>query len=415
MSNGNTPQRDRWRPERGTAMRRLFLVLAAVLLLGALSGTTAPSANADRLPGFGWGYGRADLQADTDAIRATGASGVQALVVRRPGRSMLAVSGFRDITTGKAVIANGHYRIGSNGKTFVSTVILQLVAERRLSLDDAVEKHLPGLVRGNGHDGRRVTVRQLLQHTSGIANYTDIIAASIFATEESYLQRRFEHFEADELVAAAMQMRPRFEPGTSWSYSNTNYALAGMIIKKVTGRTWDREVTDRIIEPLGLENTTAGNGPHLPEPHARGYHEFTPDHLVDTTVFDPSWGGAAGDVISTPREVDRFFRALLGGDLLPPDLLAEMQRTIPAVEFQDEVTPNYRYGLGLAWNSLTCGGGYWTHGGDAPGYQSREGFSEDGRRSVVVSTSTSRTDPQGSLAQTRATMELIDHALCARH
>lgn len=397
------------------------MTLVAAVLAGSVGGaasaaaSTASPASASVPAGMdrARGYGRADLQADLDAIVDTGATGVQALVSRQPGRDMLAVSGEAEAGTGEPVPANGHYRIGSNGKTFVATVVLQLVAEGRLSLGDTVEEHLPGVVRGNGHDGRRVTLRQLLQHTSGIANHTDVVAGPIFATPESFYQRRYEHFEDHELVAAAMQLRPRFRPGTSWSYSNTNYVLAGMIIEEVTGRSWDDEVTDRIIEPLGLGHTTAGNGPELPDPHARGHHEFGPGGpLVDTTEFDPSWGGAAGDIISTPSDLERFFRALLGGDLLPPAQLAQMQRTVAAIEFQDEVTPDYRYGLGLAWNSLTCGGGYWNHGGDAPGYQSREGVSEHGRRSVIVSTSTTRTDPAGAQAQAQATIDLIDHALC---
>jgi D-alanyl-D-alanine carboxypeptidase len=178
-----------------------------------------------------------------------------------------------------------------------------------------------------------------------------------------------------------------------------------MIIKAVTGNSWAEEVRIRIIEPLGLAQTTVANGPEMPGPHARGYYQF-PDGgpLVDVTLLDPSAGDAGGAIISTPEDMTRFFSALLGGELLAPELLAEMQASVPEGDG--------RYGLGLGWSPLSCGGGYWRHGGAVPGYLSYEGFSEDGSRGVVLSVSSWRADDVANYAQDEASIELIDNVFC---
>ncbi|MCI0576754.1 MAG: beta-lactamase family protein [Chloroflexi bacterium] len=350
------------------------------------------------------GYDQDDLQRDVDAIRDRGAVGAQARVTLG-GEVFVAVSGVADIQSREPVPENGHYRIASTTKTFVATVVLQLVGEGSLSLDDTVAQHLPGVVSGGGHDGSAITIRDLLRHTSGIYDYNLDEEWNPFNALEIFEERRFDHYEPEELVAIAMHHPPIFEPGTARSYSNTNYVLIGMIIEAVTGNPWAEEIRDRIIEPLGLEQTTVGNGPQMPDPHARGYYQFAQGGpLVDATLLDPSAGDAGGAIISTPKDVSRFFSALLGGELLAPEQLAEMQDTVP--------TEGGRYGLGLGWSPLSCGGGYWRHGGAVPGYLSLEGFNEDGSRGVVLSVSSWRADPVANQAQDEAALELIDNVLC---
>jgi D-alanyl-D-alanine carboxypeptidase len=268
-----------------------------------------------------------------------------------------------------------------------------------------VKEHLPGVVQGNGHEGRAITIRDLLQHTSGIYDYNNDETWFPFNSLETFKERRFDHYEPGYLVAVAMRHPPIFEPGTARSYSNTNYVLAGMIIEAVTGNPWAEEVRNRIIEPLGLAQTMVGSGPQMLESHARGYYQF-PDGgaLVDVTLLDPSAGDAGGAVISTPEDVTRFFTALLGGELLTPELLTEMKDSVPEGDG--------RYGLGLGWSPLSCGGGYWRHGGAVPGYLSYEGFSEDGNHGVVLSVSSWRADDVANYAQDEASFELIDNVFC---
>lgn len=369
----------------------ILLITAVTFLL-----TTACSNNGN--------YGQEKLQRDVDAIRNRGAVGVQARVTW-DNEVFVAVSGVANIQTREPVPVNGYYRIASTTKTFVATVVLQLVGEGKLSLDDTVEQYLPGVVSGNGHDGRAITIRDLLQHTSGVYDYNMDELWNPFATWEIFEERRFEHYESESLVAIAMRHPPIFAPGTARSYANTNYVLAGMVIAAVTGNPWGVEVQQRIIEPLGLAHTLVGDGSEMPEPHAKGYYQF-PDggSLVDVTRLDPSAGDAGGAIISTPEDITRFFTALLGGELLAPEQLAAMQETVPE--------GSGRYGLGLGWSPLSCGGGYWRHGGAIPGYLSYEGFSDDGGRGVVLSVSSWRADDVANFAQDEAAFVLIDNVFC---
>lgn len=370
------------------------VLVAAAAALHLATGCTPPNR-----------YSQEDLQRDLDAIRNSGTVGVQALVTGPGDEVLVATSGVGDLETRAPVPVNGHYRIGSTTKTFVATVVLQLVAEGAMSLDDSVEQHLPGVLHG-AYDGGAVSVLDLLRHTSGIYDYNNDDHWNPFVSAERFAQRRDQHYQAAELVEVATRHPPRFPPGTEWAYSNTNYVLTGMVIDSVTGNSWQEEVRSRIIEPLRLGGTSIPEGTELPVPHARGYQQFEQGGpLVEATRLDPSAGDAGGAIISTPEDMSRFFQALLGGELLPPAELAAMQDTVP--------DPGGRYGLGLAWSELTCGGGYWRHGGAVPGWLSAEGFSPDGTRGVVLSLSSLHDDPQRDAEQGRAVSTLIDNVLCA--
>ncbi|MFG2377537.1 serine hydrolase domain-containing protein [Streptomyces sp. NPDC048504] len=353
-------------------------------------------------------FGAGGLRAQVDSVQRTGTVGVLAEAAGRHEREH-ATAGLSDTAVGTPAETGDRFRIGSATKTFTATVLLQLVGEGQLTLDDAVERWLPGVVDGNGNDGSRITVRQLLQHTSGLFNYTSDFPE--MDTKENFLAQRYTTWTSRQLVAIAMRHAPDFAPGTRWEYSNTNYILAGMIIERITGRSWQDEVEQRIIAPLGLHRTLApGTSPRVPGPHMHGYSNFGSGEAIDATVFNPTAAGAAGAVVSTTGDLVRFWSALLGGRLLRPDQLAEMQSTVPAPALAEE-WPGARYGLGVMWIPLTCGGGYWGHGGDMPGYTTRDGSTPDGHRTVVVAVSGDGA-PDG-LATERAMDRLIDHQLCA--
>jgi D-alanyl-D-alanine carboxypeptidase len=391
-------------------MRRAW---ATALLATALIATTGA--------GVAPASGTSTLQRDADTLLDYGAPGVLAELDTNRG-DVRVRSGFGDVAARTPVPWDAKFRVGSFTKTFVSATLLQLVGERRLSLDDTVEKWLPSVVRGNGNDGRKISVRQLLQHTSGLPDY--LRGMPFLFDQAGFEQNRFRTVTPRQAVALAMTFPPEFAPGTQWSYSNTNYMLAGMIINRVTGHTWQQEVHRRIIAPLGLRHTyTPGTSPFIPSPHAIGYERFpgpgaTPDdpkygEPIDATLLNPSWGGAAGEIISTPADGNRFLRALIGGRVLRPAQLAEMQTTVPAnAEFQGN-WPGARYGLGLMWIPNSCGGS-WAHGGDIHGFQTRNGVSADGSRSVVITINTdSMKRKAGVPAPTKdVTIDLIEHALC---
>ncbi|MEU7916782.1 serine hydrolase domain-containing protein [Microbispora bryophytorum] len=227
-----------------------------------------------------------------------------------------------------------------------------------------------------------------------------------------------DHFRigsSTKTFVATVVLRPDFAPGTSWRYCNAGYILLGMIIKRVTGHPWSEEVDRRILRPLGLRDTSApGLSPDVPDPHSEGYDRYPDGTLIDVTrTRAPYTADAAGAVISTTADLDRFYRALLSGRLLRPAELDQMKRTVATNAEVQHAFPGARYGLGLFSIPLSCGGNYLGHGGDIVGFMTRDGFAEDGRRGVVVSVSTEFVDAKDrSLRQTRVASALIDHALC---
>jgi len=376
----------------------------AVIAMVALTGVVAAAAPAHATD-------RTVLQRDADRLLDYGAPGVLA-EVDTPSGKVEVRSGYGD-TAGKTPVPwNTHFRVGSATKTFTATVLLQLVGEGRLSLDDTVEQWLPGVVAGNGNDGAKITVRNLLQHTSGLYDYVD--ALEFLNNAKDFEANRFRTLTAPGMVAMAMKHAPSFEPGTDWQYSNTNYLLAGMIIKKITGHDWQQEVQRRIIAPLGLRDTTTPyTNPYLPGPHAVGYQRFGKDEPdIDVTVLNPSWAGAAGAIVSDTSDIGTFFRALITGKLLKPAQLKEMRTTVPAHGL-DRVFPGARYGLGLIWVPASCGG-YWSHGGDIHGFKTRDAVSADGKRSAVVTINTdSPVAKPGVPPLTQdLTADLMEHAIC---
>ncbi|WP_036529399.1 serine hydrolase [Nocardia sp. CNY236] len=347
------------------------------------------------------------LRQDTEVIHALGVSGVQARMIDSDGRQAVASSGTADLNTGRAVAPDGYFRMASTSKTLVATVVLQLAAEATLSLDDTVDHWLPRVVQSNGNDGNRITIRHLLQHTSGIRD--DLPG---YTTPEEYYQQRYDVHSPERLVARAMAHAPGFPPGEGWEYSNTGYILLDMIIQQATGRPAHQEIEDRIVRPLGLDETLwMGTTPTLPAPHARAYEFFGPGSVVDVTDQIPvarnlSW-------VTTTLDENDFFRALLAGRLLPRQQLAEMKQTVPvSAEFQ-QMWPDGRYGLGLVQRPLSCGGTYWSHEGGYGGYITLNGVTDNGERSAVVSMSEARGDTlEHILDQENAASALIDHALC---
>ncbi|MFD9516131.1 serine hydrolase domain-containing protein [Streptomyces sp. NPDC059979] len=389
-----------------TSTSRTRLAVALATATAILLAATAASAAVARPPGSS---ATDQLRRDTEAIHALGVSGVQARAVAPGGRQSVATSGTADLRTGRPVSSRGYFRMASTSKTMVATVVLQLEAEGRLSLDDTVDRRLPGVVRGNGNDGSRITLRQLLQHTSGI--HDDLPG---YTTPEEYRQQRHDVHSPEQLVARAMAHAPNFPPGGGWEYSNTGYILLDMIIRKATGQPAHREIEARILRPLGLDQTRwMGTSPTLPWPHARAYQLFGPGSVVDVTDQIPvdhqnlSW-------VTTTQDENDFFRALLGGRLLPKGQLAKMKRTVPVSAEVQQLWPGGRYGLGLVERPLTCGGTYWSHEGGDGGYITLNGVTDDGERSAVVSMSEARGDtPEHILAQEGAAGTLIDNALCA--
>ena len=211
------------------------------------------------------------------------------------------------------------FRVGSITKSFVATVLLQLVGERKLKMADSLEHWLPGLV----PNGRSITVRELLQHTSGLYDYVN---DSAFRT--AVLANPLRVWTPRQLVRIAVSHGPLFRPGRRWSYSNTNYILAGLLVQAVTHHTVAAELRDRIFRPLALHQTSFPTGPTISGPHAHGYLFYGTPLVRDTAHVSPTGAWAAGAIISTVNDVAAFYNALLGGRLLRPALLSEMENIV---------------------------------------------------------------------------------------
>ncbi|WP_435210652.1 serine hydrolase domain-containing protein [Streptomyces sp. bgisy034] len=352
--------------------RAVLVAATAVALSAALAAPALAAVPA--------GSGHEATRKAAEAAVEAGVPGVT--VTARDGHgTWSATAGVGNLRTGQPRSAADRYRVGSITKTFVATVLLQLEAEGRLSLDDSVDKWLPGLVRGNGHDGREVTLRQLLNHTSGIFNYTaDEDFGRTYFLKDGFFEHRYDTKKPAQLVALAMTHKPDFAPGTSWNYSNTNYVLAGMVIEKATGRPYGAEVRDRIIKPLHLTGTSVpGTRVTVPGPSSRAYSklaETATGPTYDVTRINPSIAYSAGEMISDSADLGRFYSALLRGKLLPREQLAEMTTTVPLDE-------RGGYGLGLMKSELSCGVTVWGHGGGIHGSLSEAVTTRDGRHSLA--------------------------------
>ncbi|OJE51550.1 D-alanyl-D-alanine carboxypeptidase [Bacillus proteolyticus] len=290
------------------------------------------------------------------------------------GKTWSYAAGVADLRTKKPMETDFRFRIGSVTKTFTATVVFQLAEENRLNLDDSIEKWFPGVIQGNGYDDKQITIRQLLHHTSGIANYTMSKDFNIMDTKKSYT--------AEELVKMGISMPPDFAPGKSWSYSNTGYVLLGILIEKVTGNSYAEEIENRIIEPLELANTfLTGNSSVIPGTnHARGYIQLDgASEPKDVTYYNPSMGSSAGDMISTADDLNKFFSYLLGGKLLKEQQLKQMLTTVPTGI--DELGDS---GLGIFKIMLPNGVSIWGHSGGIPGFSTFAGGTLGGRHTLAV-------------------------------
>jgi D-alanyl-D-alanine carboxypeptidase len=344
-------------------------ILGLALALLAAATVAAASAAPDR------GAAReAKLQLALDQLVAAGAPGAIALV-RDGNQTIRLTSGYADLKTKRPMRADDRFRVGSATKAFVATVVLQLVGEEKLRLGDTVERWLPNVV----PNGERITVRQLLNHTSGLFDYAE--DPRVLGPKLSRIPTRV--WAPLELVAIGTSHPPLFAPGARWAYSNTNYFLLGLIVEAATGQPLEAQLRKRIFARLHLRGTSFDTKPRIAGRYAHGYESVGGSRLRDVGAISPTLYGAAGAIVSTADDLARFFRELLRGRLLRPELLRAMQTTVA-------VTPFQQYGLGLYRNRTPCGGGpFWGHGGGAPGYSTEALMRQDGRRQLVLLVNTS--------------------------
>ncbi|MEU8663432.1 serine hydrolase domain-containing protein [Actinoplanes philippinensis] len=388
-------------PKTMHALRGPALVLTAVV---ALTGSGAGAAVAAGRPA-----GSPVMREAARQVLNAGAPGYMARI-DDSRRIAVTAAGVADRRTGRPLTGRDQFEIGSNTKTFTAVLALQLVDRGQLELDAPIGRYLPGVVpNGNG-----ITVRMLLNHTSGLFGYTadpDFIAGILRDPHHVHTEQ--------ELLDVAFRHEPLFAPGTSWSYSNTNYIVIGALLRKITGKGLADLVQQRIAAPLGLRHT------YVADPRAtgtgRGYaHGYSISFAGPQPVYTDvsTWplggfAGAAGAIISTPGELSHFFSSLLSGKLISARQLRQMKTTVPLPEDWGKGG----YGLGLMRVDSPCGT-VWGHGGDTLGHHSTAVTTADGRRSAVtdVTANLGDTTPNGgairfrqvaSAAETVATCQML--------
>jgi D-alanyl-D-alanine carboxypeptidase len=365
------------------------LVVLTAVVLGAASAQAQPR-TATRTQAAG-------LQKDLDALVTAGAPGA-ILVVRQGDRTVSLASGLADAARMRPMHPSDRFRVASLTKSYVAAVVLQLVAEGKLSLDDSVEQRLPDLV----PNGEKITIRQLLGHTSGLFSFENDPRVLT-----PYLKGNFGYYWAPrKLVRIAVSHKPLFAPGTGYAYSNTDYIVTGLIIEAVTGHKLGSELSHRIFQPLRLHATTFPTTPRIAIPYAHGYYVFAKPPATDVSGVSP-YPWAAGAMVSTGADVLSFYRALLSGHLLEPQLLDAMKTTISEGRRTD--IPGSRYGLGLERFPTSCGTA-WGHNGSIAGYLVFTFTSNNGRRQAVLTV-----NEDGSTLAKRANtlfFKAIDKAYC---
>ncbi|MCX5366542.1 beta-lactamase family protein [Streptomyces sp. NBC_00124] len=354
--------------------------LIAALAAGVVPATTAHAAPA--VPGATKATTPApDMEGVVAALNAAMAEGAPGAMARFTGPDGVQARtvGVRDRESGAAMDVRARFRIGSVSKTFSSVVLLQLVQERKLELDVPVNRYLPGLLPDD-----RITVRHLMTHRSGLADYTDAMFEHTVPGFEAVRNRVFSY---QELVDLSLSEPRTTEPGVAYKYSNTNFVVVGMLIEKITGKPVAKEYQRRIIGPLGLRNTSYVHPDvRIAGLHVHGY--LHPDEagapLVDSTEQTVSWAQSAGAIISSPADLNTFVTALMKGKLLSPRMLEAMTTVTPT-----DTTNTRFYGLGLRRYDLSCGTRVYGHTGTVQGFYTYAFATADGRRSLSAMANTS--------------------------
>ncbi|MFF5232476.1 serine hydrolase domain-containing protein [Dactylosporangium sp. NPDC000521] len=360
-------------------MRALGAALvAAALVAGAAAPAQAHDTHGERCTPVAAGTPLGEAIAGLPDAEASGAL----LLLHDAGGCRQGTAGVADVRTGRTVPVDGRFRIGSMTKTFTAVVTLQLVAEGRLDLDETVQHYLPDLLPAGTAP---VTVRQVLTYTSGI-NHVEVPNKQA----AWFLEHRYDRWAKGSQIDTAKPLA--FTPGTKQRYGNVDYIVAGLLIEKVTGRTWESQIQRRIVEPLGLRGTTApGRDVEIRGSHAHGY-EATAAGWVDVTRADTSLQWSAASIVSTAPDLDRFMVALFSGRLVPEPQLSEMF-TVPAGitlydgndDPSDDRDAVYSAGLTrLPVGPLTL----WGKSGDRPGYNNGMAATRDLSSRLVFSVNT---------------------------
>ncbi|MEU7720157.1 serine hydrolase domain-containing protein [Streptomyces tibetensis] len=369
---------------------RTSLLTAVVLVAGIAAGPSVLPAAASS-PAARAATEQSPNTALETAIAGLPTADATAALVRVGGKEGVwrGSSGVHDLRTGRPADPAARFRAGSVTKVFTAAVALQLAEEGRLDLDRRARSYLPELIPAS-YAG--VTVRQLLNHTHGIP-------APDFpgTTVEEWYANRFQVHAPEDMVRSATSKKPEFGPGERQHYLNIGYTIAGLLIERVTHDSYEHQVARRVLGPLGLRDTyVPGTNPRITGPHNHGYQTMRLDDgttgLRDVSVWGSTDGWAAGDIVSTTADLERFTQALFRGRIVRGPLLEEMFTLPKVTDFRTGEPAAYAVGLSM---KVLGGREVWGKTGGRWGYNAAIASTRDGSRTLVYSVNSTDAKGQG--------------------
>ncbi len=394
-------------------MRRsvLLLVTVATALLLA-SGVALAVTPAGTPAGTGQGMLRnaqgrdAALDASLRSLvaRRGGPPGAIAVVQRGSHREVHAF-GVRNVKSGLPMRANDRMRIASAAKAFNGAVALSLVSKGKLSLNDTIGKRLPNLPKA----WSKVTLRQLLNHTSGIPD---------FSQDEGFRKDVFASLKKapppEKLLTYVYDEDLLFRPGSKYHYSNSDNVAVALMVREVTGQSYRSQLQKQVYGPLGLTKTTLPAGPNLRAPYIHGYdndpRERPPEDVSE--LIAAGWAWASGGIVSTPSDLNTFIRGYVGGELFDRRVRAQQRRVIEGGSSEPPGPGKNSAGLALFRYETKCGT-MWGHTGNTVGYTQFMAASSNGRRSVTVSVNEQLIPEEGAPGAFKALRRAEERAVCA--
>ena len=389
-------------------MRRSVLLLAAVATAVFLASGAALAVAPTGTPHSGVQEKGPDAALD-GALRSLvarhgGPPGVIAVVQRGQHREVHTF-GVANLKTGRPMRANDRMRIASTAKAFSGAVALSLVSKGKLSLNDTIGKRLPELPDA----WSKVTLRQLLNHTSGLPDFS-MEPAFQKAVRASLTKAP----PPERLLSFIKNERLLFEPGSKFHYSNSDNIAVALMVEDATQRTYEGQLRKQVYEPLGLRNTSLPRGADLEAPFIHGYDndpsEQPPEDVSE--VVAAGWAWSSGGIVSTPSDLNTFIRGYVGGELFDRQARTQQRRVIEGGSSEPPGPGKNSAGLALFRYETKCGT-VWGHTGNTLGYTQFMAASPNGRRSVTVSVNEQLTPKEGAPGAFKALRRAEERAVCA--
>ncbi|HSK83233.1 MAG TPA: serine hydrolase domain-containing protein [Rubrobacter sp.] len=333
-------------------------------------------------------------------------------VIQRGERRYVHTFGVANVETGRRMRVDDRMRIASAAKAFSGAVALSLVSKGELSLDDTIGERLSDLPEPPPSAWSDVTLRQLLNHSSGLPDFSQSDAF-----RDALLASLTQAPLPEKLLTYAYDLNrgePLFEPGTRYRYSNSDNIAVALMVEDATGKTYEEQLKKQVYEPLGLRKTSLPRGANLREPYIHGYDNDPSEQPREdvSELVAAGWAWASGGIVSTPADLNAFIRGYVGGKLFDSGTRSQQRRVLRGGGSEPPGPGDNSAGLAIFRYETKCGT-VWGHTGNTLGYTQFMAASSDGRRSVTVSINSQNVPNEGVPAVFKALRQAEERAVCA--